>query len=109
MKMNILDQVITDEHSIYNADCIEVAKGLPDDSIDFSVYSPPFSSLYTYSNSDRDMVNAKSDEEFYEHFRFLVKEQFRVIKLGRLVSLYCMNLLTSKVSYGFIGIKVFKE
>lgn len=106
--MNILDQVITDEYSIYNADCIEVAKGLPDNSIDFSVYSPPFSSLYTYSNSDRDMGNAKSDEEFYEHFRFLVKEQFRVLKPGRLVSFHCMNLPTSKVRDGFIGIKDFR-
>ena len=106
--MNILDQVITDEYSIYNADCIEVAKGLPDNSIDFSVYSPPFSSLYTYSNSDRDMGNAKSDEEFYEHFRFLVKEQFRVLKPGRLVSFHCMNLPTSKVRDGYIGIKDFR-
>lgn len=106
--MNILDQVITDDYSIYNADCVEVAKGLPDNSIDFSVYSPPFSSLYTYSNSDRDMGNSKSDEEFYEHFRFLVKEQFRALKPGRLVSFHCMNLPTSKSHDGYIGIKDFR-
>lgn len=106
--MNILDQVVTDKYSIYNADCVEVAKGLPDDSLDFSVFSPPFSSLYTYSNSDRDMGNSKSDNEFYEHFRFLVKELFRTIKPGRLVSFHCMNLPTSKTHDGYIGIKDFR-
>lgn len=106
--MNILDQVITDNYSIYNADCVEVARSLPDESLDFSVFSPPFSSLYTYSNSDRDMGNSKSDEEFYEHFRFLVKELFRTIKSGRLVSFHCMNLPTSKTHDGYIGIKDFR-
>ena len=106
--MEILDQAITDRYSIYNADCIEVAKNLPDNSLDFSVFSPPFSSLYTYSNSDRDMGNSKSDEEFYEHFRFLVKELYRTIKPGRLVSFHCMNLPTSKTHDGFIGIKDFR-
>jgi len=106
--MEILDQVITDKYSIYNADCIEVARNLPDNSLDFSVFSPPFSSLYTYSNSDRDMGNSKNDEEFYEHFRFLVKELYRTIKPGRLVSFHCMNLPTSKTHDGFIGIKDFR-
>src|SRR5699024_10267042 len=106
--MEILEQVVTDRYSIYNADCIEVARNLPDESLDFSVFSPPFSSLYTYSNSDRDMGNSKSDEEFYEHFRFLVKELYRTIKPGRLVSFHCMNLPTSKTHDGFIGIKDFR-
>lgn len=106
--MEILDQVITDNYSIYNADCVEVARSLPDESLDFSVFSPPFSSLYTYSNSDRDMGNSKSDKEFYEHFRFLVKELFRTIKSGRLVSFHCMNLPTSKTHDGYIGIKDFR-
>ncbi len=108
MIMQTLDQIITDEYSIYNADCIEIARNLPDSSIDFSIYSPPFSSLYTYSNSDRDMGNSKNDNEFYEHFRFLVKEQFRVIKPGRLISFHCMNLPTSKAHDGYIGIKDFR-
>src|SRR5690625_157171 len=106
--MGVLDQVITDRYSIYNADCIEVARSLPDESIDFSIYSPPFSSLYTYSNSDRDMGNSKSDEEFYEHFRFLVKEHYRTMKPGRLISFHCMNLPTSKTHDGYIGIKDFR-
>src|SRR5690625_1952206 len=106
--MGVLDQVITDRYSIYNADCIEVARSLPDESIDFTIYSPPFSSLYTYSNSDRDMGNSKSDEEFYEHFRFLVKEHYRTMKPGRLISFHCMNLPTSKTHDGYIGIKDFR-
>src|SRR5699024_8828752 len=81
---------------------------LPDNSIDFSVYSPPFEGLYVYSNSDRDLGNSKNSEEFREHFRFLVKEQFRVLKPGRLVSFHCMNLPTSKAHDGYIGIKDFR-
>lgn len=106
--MNVLDQVVTENYSIYNADCIELARSLPDESIDFSIYSPPFSSLYTYSNSDRDMGNSKNDEEFYEHFRFLVKEHYRTMKPGRLISFHCMNLPTSKTHDGYIGIKDFR-
>ena len=66
----------------YHADTIEVAKGLPSDSVDLSVFSPPFSSLFTYSSSDRDLGNARNDAEFFEHYRFLAEEQFRV-KIGR--------------------------
>lgn len=106
--MEILDQVITDDYSIYNADCIEVAKGMPNESIDYSIFSPPFESLYTYSNSPRDLGNSKTSEEFYEHYRFLAKEQFRVTKPGRLLSFHCMNLPTSKTHDGYIGIKDFR-
>lgn len=104
----VLNQVIKDDYAIYNADCIEVARTLPDNSLDFSVFSPPFSSLYTYSNSDRDMGNSKNDEEFFEHFQFLIKELYRTIKPGRLVSFHCMNLPTSKVNDGYIGLKDFR-
>lgn len=106
--MNVLDQLVTENYSIYNADTVEVARSLPDNSIDFSVFSPPFSSLYTYSNSDRDMGNVKSDSEFWGHYRFLIKEQFRVMKPGRNIAIHCMNLPTSKQNDGFIGIKDFR-
>lgn len=89
-------------------DCVERVKELEDESIHFSVFSPPFASLYTYSASDRDMGNSKDEEEFATHFRFLVKELFRVIKPGRLVSFHCMNLPTSKTHHGYIGIKDFR-
>lgn len=94
--------------SIHLGDCVEVINKLPDNSIDFSVFSPPFTSLYTYSNSDRDMGNCKSYGEFYEHFKFLVTSLFRVTKPGRLLSFHCMNLQTSKFRDGVIGLHDFR-
>ncbi len=93
---------------IYNADCVEVASQMPDNSVDFIIYSPPFSSLYTYSNDERDMGNCGSDAEFFEHFAYLVKDMYRMLKAGRLMAVHCMNLPTSKQNDGFIGIKDFR-
>jgi DNA modification methylase len=93
--------------TVHLGDCVEVAREMPDNSIDYSVFSPPFASLYTYSNSDRDMGNCKSTSEFYEHFRFLVKELLRVVKPGRLLSFHCMDLQTSKFRDGVIGLHDF--
>ncbi len=106
--MKLLDQEITTEYALYHGDCCEVTQALSDDSIHYSIFSPPFASLYTYSNSDRDMGNCKSDSEFYEHFSFLVKELYRVMMPGRLVSIHCMNLPTSKTKHGYIGINDFR-
>lgn len=106
--MKILNQKITDKYSLYQGDCCEVIKSIPDSSIHFSVFSPPFASLYTYSNSERDMGNCKTHAEFYEHFRFLVGELLRVTMPGRLLSFHCMNLPTSKQNDGFIGIRDFR-
>jgi DNA modification methylase len=92
----------------YNADCVEVARNLDDNSVDFIIYSPPFSSLYTYSNDERDMGNSSSDDEFFIHFGFLVKEMYRMLAPGRLMAVHCMNLPTSKQNDGFIGIKDFR-
>ena len=89
-------------------DCVERIKEVESDSIGLSVFSPPFASLYTYSNSDRDMGNSKTDEEFADHLKFLIGELYRVIMPGRLVSFHCMNLPTSKERDGFIGIKDFR-
>ncbi|MBR2804219.1 MAG: hypothetical protein IKE20_03625, partial [Eggerthellaceae bacterium] len=89
-------------------DCVERIKEVESDSVGMSVFSPPFASLYTYSNSDRDMGNSKTDEEFATHFRYLVDELYRVLMPGRLVSFHCMNLPTSKERDGFIGIKDFR-
>ncbi|WP_028982863.1 DNA-methyltransferase [Sporolactobacillus terrae] len=106
--MKVIDQAIGKDYALYNGDCVEVIQGIPDNSIDFSIFSPPFASLYTYSNSDRDMGNSKDDSEFFKHFDFLIQQLYRVIKPGRLVSFHCMNLPTSKVKDGFIGIKDFR-
>ena len=87
-------------------DCVEVARTL--DGIDYSIFSPPFASLYTYSNSERDMGNCADHGEFFAHFEFLVTELFRLTKPGRLCSFHCMNLPTSKVRDGVIGLTDFR-
>ncbi len=89
-------------------DCVEVARELPAASLDFIVYSPPFASLYTYSNSPRDMGNVRSHDEFYAHFGYLVGEMYRALKPGRLMAVHCMNLPTTKTRDGYIGISDFR-
>lgn len=106
--MNVLDEFTGENFHIYNADCVEVASQLPDESIGFSVYSPPFSSLYTYSNSDRDMGNTKDHATFFEQYKFLIKEKLRITKPGRLTAVHCMNLPTTKGRDGFIGMYDFR-
>ena len=94
--------------NVHLGDCVEVVRKIPSDSVHYSIFSPPFASLYTYSNSDRDMGNSKTYAEFFEHFKFLVKDLFRVIMPGRLLSFHCMNLPTSKAHHGYIGIQDFR-
>lgn len=106
--MEIIDQTITDNFAMYHGDCVEVIKGIPDNSIHYSIFSPPFASLFTYSNSDRDMGNCKTDEEFNIHFSFLVNDLYRVIMNGRLVSVHCMNIPSMKERDGVIGLKDFR-
>jgi DNA modification methylase len=93
---------------LINGDCVEQVALMPDDSIGFSVFSPPFASLYTYSNSDRDMGNSRNRHEFADHFQYLVRQLYRVLMPGRLVSFHCMNLPTSKVRDGYVGIDDFR-
>ena len=106
--MQVINQNITNEYAAYHGDCCEVTKGLPDDSVHYTVFSPPFASLYTYSNSDRDMGNCKQHDEFHTHFRFLIAELFRTTMPGRLCSFHCMNLPTLKTKHGYIGIQDFR-
>jgi DNA modification methylase len=106
--MSVLDMKEGQGWALYNADCVELASMLDDESIDYSVFSPPFSSLYTYSNSDRDMGNSKNDEEFFTHFGFLVEQLHRILKPGRNISVHVMNLPTSKQNHGYIGIRDFR-
>lgn len=106
--MNVLNQEVTDNFALYNADCVDVCKTLPDDSVDFSVYSPPFESLYVFSNSERDMGNSASSDDFWTHYRYLIAEMYRAMKPGRLVAIHCMQLPTSKARDGYIGLKDFR-
>jgi len=89
-------------------DCVELSKTTPDNSIHYSIFSPPFASLYTYSASERDMGNARTHTEFYEHFQYLIVELHRVLMPGRLLSFHCMNLPTSKERDGVIGLTDFR-
>jgi hypothetical protein len=92
----------------YNGDCVDVVREIPSASIHYSIFSPPFASLYTYSDSDRDMGNCSTMTEFIEHFRFLASDLLRVTKPGRLLSFHCMQIPTSKARDGFIGITDFR-
>lgn len=105
---NIIDQTVTDNFAAYHADCVDVLRGMPDNSAHYSIFSPPFASLYTYSASPRDMGNCASHDEFFGQFRYLVPELYRVIKPGRLLSFHCMLLPTSKARDGVIGLTDFR-
>lgn len=106
--MNVINQEIGDEWAMYHGDAVEVVAGIPDASVHYTIFSPPFASLYTYSNSDRDMGNCRNHDEFGEHFRFLVDDLLRVTMAGRLVRFHCMNLPTSKARDGYIGLSDFR-
>lgn len=106
--MKAIDQSTNKDFTIYHGDCVEVSRILPENSIDYYIFSPPFASLYTYSANDRDMGNSKNHGEFYEHYKFLIAEQLRTLKPGRLLSFHCMNLPTRKAHNGYIGISDFR-
>ena len=104
----VLAQEVGEQFAMYHGDCIEVLKGIPDETIGYSIFSPPFASLYTYSNSAHDIGNARDHAEFFAHMAFLVEEIFRVTKPGRLLSFHCMLLPTSKERDGVIGLTDFR-
>lgn len=106
--MNVINQASGDNYTVFHGDCVDVLKGIPDATIDYSIFSPPFASLYTYSNSPRDMGNARNDAEFFEHFAFLIAELRRVMKPGHNVSFHCMLIPAIKERDGYIGLKDFR-
>ncbi len=108
MATDCLNETRTDRALVVNGDCVEVLRGMPDNSVHYIIFSPPFSSLYTYSNSERDLGNCRNLEEFMEHYSFVAAELYRVLKPGRNMSFHCMNLPTSKERHGFIGIQDFR-
>jgi len=108
MKNLVINQAQGKDWILYNADCIEVLDSLPENSVHFSIFSPPYSSLYVYSASDRDLGNCKDDETFFKHFSFVIAGLLRVIKPGRLVAVDCMNLPAMKSKDGYIGLKDFR-
>lgn len=90
--MAVKDQKITEHYAIYNGDCIEVMGQLPDQSVDFSIYSPPFAGLYQYSNSERDLSNCRNYDEFFEHYGFVISEVARLTRPGRMTAVHCMDV-----------------
>lgn len=106
--IGVIDQAIGENYALYNGDSCEVLKGIPESRIHYEIFSPPFASLYTYSNSERDLGNCRTTTEFYEQFKYIVSELYRVLMPGRLVSFHCMDLPLSKERDGIIGIRDFR-
>lgn len=106
--MNCIDQVVTEKFALYHGDCVEVLAGLPNESVDYCIHSPPFASLYVYSNSPRDIGNVRTHEEFFQHYQYVIDQLARVMKAGRDVSVHCMLLPTSKARDGVIGLSDFR-
>lgn len=102
-----LDSEHGEAWTMYRGDCVEVVKQLPEASVDLSIYSPPFSDLFVYSDSERDMGNCASDEEFGEHYRFLLQSMFRVVRPGRMCAVHVSDLPARKSKEGYIGIRDF--
>jgi DNA modification methylase len=90
--MAVIDQTINDKYALYNADAIEVMGNIGDKSIDLSIYSPPFAGLYQYSSDSRDMSNCIDRDEFFEHYKFCIKEISRITKPGRISAVHCMDI-----------------
>jgi len=102
-----LNQATGDGWTAYHGDCVSVLSQFPDNCIDFSVYSPPFGSLFVYSDSAADMGNSSSDGEFAQHYAYLVREKFRMTKPGRLTAVHCSDLPMTKWKDGAVGVKDF--
>lgn len=107
--MNVYDQHITDKAALYHGDCVHAMKGLPDNSVGFSIYSPPFGDLFVYSDSVADLGNVANDAQFFEQYTFVVRELFRALKPGRICAVHCSDLPTRKSRDGVIGIKRFSD
>lgn len=99
MENKVKDQLHTEKYSIYNGDCMDVITNLPDNSVDFSVYSPPFAGLYIYSSDKRDMSNNESPEEFLKHYEFLIEQMSRVMKAGRICAVHCTDVITQTTKH----------
>lgn len=100
--MAIKDQLINDKYAIYNGDCIEVMQSFPENKIHLSLYSPPFGGLYHYSSSERDLSNASNYDDFFSHYRFVVKELFRITLPGRITAVHCTDIPSGNTGNDFL-------
>lgn len=108
MQDHVVDVVTGDGWAMHKGDVVENIAKVDDDSVGYTIFSPPFASLYTYTANDRDMGNCRDDDEFFEHFDYLVRELYRVTKPGRLLSFHCMLLPSTKIREGYIGLRDFR-
>lgn len=104
----VRDQQHGEGWTLWNGDAVEVLSGIPDGTLHYSIFSPPFQSLYVFSDDPRDLSNTSDDEVFWTHFRFVIAGLARAMMAGRLVSIHCMQLPTSKLRDGFIGLRDFR-
>ncbi len=100
-------ELVTDNYSVFNGDCVQTLQQLPDNCADISVFSPPFAELYVYSDKKEDMGNVANYKQFEDHFKYLIPELKRVVKDGRIVAVHCMDLPIQKGKEGFIGLRDF--
>ena len=107
--VNCLNQSSGQNHQLYHGDCVDIMKGLPDESVHCSIFSPPFAALYVYSDSDRDMGNCLDENQFFAHFTFAVEQLYRIMKPGRVVCVHCMDLPRLKQKDGWIGVYEFPD
>lgn len=108
MTDRIMEQATGDGWALYNGDAAEVLPGLPDRSADLAVFSPPFSSTYTYSPSDRDLGNVRDDHQFWQQFAYISRELLRVMRPGRLVAVHVANLPAYENTHGYSGRRDFR-
>lgn len=90
--MAVIEQDVSDRFALYNGDCVEVMSELPAESIDLTIYSPPFAGLYQYSSDERDMSNAIDKDEFFEHYGYCIEQIARLTKPGRISAVHCMDI-----------------
>lgn len=107
--VDCLNEAHGDSFAVYNGDCVEILRQIPDKSIGHCIYSPPFGDLFTYSDSVADLGNSGSDDEFFGHYDFVCRQLIRVMKPGRIVAVHCSDLPTRKWKDGFIGLKPFSD
>lgn len=105
--MKVRNQYVSENCAAYQGDCVELIQNIPDESVGFSIFSPPFAELYTYSDELADMGNSKDYKEFFKAFDFLVQQLYRVMWTGRNVAVHCMDLPIQKGKEGFIGLRDF--
>ena len=98
-----MQEVMNERYALYNGDCVEVARQMPDESVHFEIFSPPFANLYIYSDDLRDMGNCKNEDEFFEQFDYLIPVLYRVLMNGRICAVHCKQLARYKASHGASG------